>query len=216
MTTVPKTIAGRLQFFEQHLPTWAKDPVAIGLTAPELVSLANATAQARSDYDAVVNIRVTAQALTEAQHISVAEMYDIGSSFIKTIRAFAEKTNDPNVYVLAEIPAPQAPTPAGPPAKPTELEANLLLPFGIKLTWKGTVSQNASFGIYRKLPGESAFSFIETTREKSWEDTSLPAGVASVEYYIAAIRDSFQVNSNGIGLQFGPDGVSTTALSMAA
>lgn len=142
-------------------------------------------------------------------------MFDFGSGILKTIRAKAEKDNDPNIYVLAEIPAPQPPTPAGPPDQPTHLAAAVLQPFGLRLTWKGTVAQNAAFNVFRRLPGETAYTLLKSTREKSYDDNAVPGSVASVQYYISAVRDEYEVNSTGITLQFGAGG-SMTTLSMAA
>jgi hypothetical protein len=194
---------------------WSVDPAALGILPTDIVELNARVSEARADFDAALAARNTAKALTEAQHNSVSTMFDFGSGILKTIRAKAEKDNDPNIYVLAEIPAPQPPTPAGPPEQPTELAAAVLQPFGLRISWKGTISQNASFNVFRRLPGETSYTLLKSTREKFYEDNAVPSGVASVEYYIAAVRDEFTVNSTGITLQFGTGGAMTT-LSMAA
>lgn len=143
-------------------------------------------------------------------------MYGFGSDLVKTMRAFALKTDNPDVYATAQIPPPAPPSPVGPPEQPTELSASVLLPFGIGLTWKGSVASGAYFGVFRKLPGETSFSLIKTTGDKNYNDSALPAGVASVDYYIAAMRDDYQVNSSSLEVRFGPDGEASTTLSMAA
>jgi hypothetical protein len=214
MATVPNTILGRIQFFEQHLPLWAVDPVAIGLTALEVAALTSETAQARSDFESAQDLRLAARVGTDIQTLSVASMYDLGSGFLKTIRAFAEKTDDPNVYTAAGIPGPQPPTPAGPPDQPTDLEADVRLPFGLKLKWKGSVSQSAYFSIWRKLSTETSYSMIKTTSDKSFEDVTVPGGIDSVSYYIAARRDDFTVNGASLSISFGADG--TTSMTLAA
>lgn len=214
MATVPNTLIGKIQFFEQHLPLWAVDPEAIGLTALEVAALTTETAQARADYDAAQDLRLAARIGTETQNNSVASMYDMGSGFIKTIRAFAEKTGDDSVYTTAGIPAPQPPTPAGPPDQPTDLTAKVLLPFGLGLSWKGSVSQSAYFSIWRKLSTETAFTMIKTTSDKSFDDITVPGGIDSVSYYIAARRDDFTVNSASLTIAFGADG--TASMTLAA
>lgn len=216
MATVPQTILGRIEFFEQHLPLWAADPTSIGLTALEVSELAALVAQARADYESAQVARINARGLTEQQNTTVSAMYELGSAFIRTIRALAIKNNDPSIYVAAGIPAPQAPAPVGPPEKPTDLDATVILPFGIQLTWKGSVASGAYFGVFRKLVGETSFSLIKTTGDKSFDDVNLPAGVSGVDYYIAALRDSFQINSSSLQVRFGPEGATMTALSMAA
>ncbi len=214
MPVVPQTIIGKLEFYEEHLPVWSKDPAAIGLTPVQLVELANRTSAARAAYDAAHAARSAAKASTLSQAQSIDAMHDLGGDLIKTIRTFAETNDDPAVFVLAEIPAPAPPTPAGPPEQPTELAANFLLPFGIGLSWKGSVAQGAYFGIWRRLDGENEFTLVATSKEKSFDDQTLPAGAASVSYYISAHRESFTVNGSALSIQIGANG--NMSLSMAA
>jgi hypothetical protein len=216
MATVPNTIIGKIQFFEQHLPVWAADPTAIGLVALELADLTAFTVQARADYETAQLNREIAKASTEDQATSVAAMADFGGDLIKTIRAFAEKTNDPAVYSTALIPPPAPPTPAGPPDKPTNLDAELLSGGGLRLTWKGTLSQNAFFSVYRKAEGESVFSLIDSPAEKFFEDMTIPAGANNITYYIQARRDTFRVDSAWFQVNFGSGATTVTELNMVA
>jgi hypothetical protein len=216
MATVPNTIIGKIQFFEQHLPVWAADPTAIGLVALEVADLANFTAQARSDFDLAQINRQISKASTEDQATSVSAMTDFGGDLIKTIRAFAEKNNDPAVYSTALIPPPAPPTPAGPPDKPTALEVELLSAGGLRLTWKGTLSQNAFFSVYRKAEGENVFTLLDSPAEKFFEDATIPAGANNLTYYIQARRDTFRVDSAWFQVNFGSGATTVTEINMAA
>jgi predicted dehydrogenase len=216
MATVPTTILGKIEFYEQHLPVWSVDPAAIGISATDIIDMSAVVSQARADYDTAQASRNAAKANTEVQNTSVGTMADMGGGLIDTIRAFAKKNDDPGVYAAAQIPAPQPPTPSGPPDKPTELEASVLLPFGIGLAWKGSVAVGAYFGVFRKLSSETSFSLIETTGDKKFEDITLPAGVDGVDYYIAAMRDDFKVNSVTLQVRFGAEGATVSTLTMAA
>jgi hypothetical protein len=216
MATVPQTIVGKIEFFEQHLPTWSVDPVAIGLNALEVADLATMTAQARADYETAQTSRVTAKGNTEIQNTTVGAMANFGGDLIKTIRAFAEKTDDSSVYAAAGIPAPQPPTPAGPPEQPTALAAALLPGGGLRLTWKGTLSQSAFFSVYRKVEGETNFTLLFAPAAKSYDDTTIPAGVSNVTYFIEARRDDFTVPSGWYQVNFGAGGATVTSVSMAA
>lgn len=215
-TTIPQSVLGKLEFFEERLAVWSADPTAIGIEATDIVSLNTMVTNARAAYENARASRNTAKADTIIQNLAIADMYGFGSDLVKTMRAFALKTNDPSVYSAAQIPPPAPPSPVGPPDQPTELAASVLLPFGIRLTWKGSVANGAYFGIFRKLHGETSYSIIKTTAEKSYSDTALPVGVTSVDYYIAAMRDAFQVNSSSLQVRFGPEGATTTTLAMAA
>ncbi len=216
MPTVTNTILGKLSFFEEHLPVWAVDPAAIGLDAAQIASLSILVAAARTDFDAAAAIRNSAMAATEAQNNSINAMYDLGADLIKTIRAYAETTNDPGVYVAAEIPAPAPPTPAGPPEKPTELAVGLLPSGGLHLTWKGTLSQSAYFSVYRKAEAESSFTLLDSPADKFFDDTTIPSGANNVTYYIQARRDSFRVDSAWFQVNFGSGATTVTELAMAS
>ncbi|KAA0215859.1 MAG: hypothetical protein DYG94_06800 [Leptolyngbya sp. PLA3] len=217
MATVPDKIAERLAFYEQHTPVWAAAAASIGLSSTQLTALASLVNDARNAFDDAQAARSASRAATTVQTNAMSALSEFGADLIKTIRAFAETSNDPNVYAVAQIPPPKPPTPAGPPDMPTDLTATFIFPWGIRLTWKGSVAQSAYFGVFRRLPGETNFTMIKTFKDKWFDDTTLPTGISSVEYYIAAFRDSYQVNSAALGLQFGPDGSTmTTSLGLAA
>lgn len=216
MALVPQTIVGKIQFYEEHIQFWAANPVAVGLEATDIAAFAPVVAQARADFDAALAARTAAQGATETQNFSVADMADIGAGFIDTIRAHAKKTGDNNVYALAGIPAPQPPTPAGPPDQPTQLTATLLPGGGLRLKWKGSVAQGAYFSVYRKVEGASSFTLLKSPKDKTYDDLSIPGGTTNVTYYIQAIRDTFTVDSAWYQINFGAGGATVTALSMAA
>jgi hypothetical protein len=214
MPVLPESRSEVVAFFEAHLPIWAVDPVAIGLTALQVSDLTTQTASARAALDsqtAAINVKLAA---TDSMHTQVDSLRGTGSELIKVIGTFAQLTSDPGVYTAAQIPAPSPPTPAGPPPQPTDLAARVLLPFGIGLDWKGSSAQGAYFAIYRQLPGEAEFVLVSTTKGKSFDDLTLPASVTSASYYIAAIRESFQVNSVSLLVQFGASGM--TSMTLAA
>lgn len=217
MAVVPSNRLDMVQFFETHNPVWASNAAAIGLSLPQISALAALVNAARTDYDEQQAAIQAKLAATNAFHDSSDALRSYGADLVKVIKAYAESNDNPNVYNIAQIPAPQPPSPAGPPDQPTDVLASFIYPFGIRLTWKGSVAQGAYFGVFRRLPGESTYTFVHTTKDKYFDDTALPAGSSSVEYYIAAFRDQYQVNSTAIELQFGPDGAtSTTTLGLAA
>jgi hypothetical protein len=214
MSTIPTTLAEKLAFFEQHLPIWAVDPLSIGLSAAQVATLTSMVVSARSTFDFAGTQRAASRAATNDQTIAFSAMTDLGGDLIKTIRAFAETNDDPNVYSAAQIPPPAPPSPPGPPALPTALKAKFMTPFGIRLDWKGSIAQGTYFAIFRQVAGETAFTNIQTTRDKFYEDLSLPGGIDAASYYIAAFRDGEQVNSTTLALQFGPGGM--TSMTLAA
>lgn len=217
MSVIPRTLSEQLDFFEQHLPVWAANPAAIGLTPVQIADLSLLVSEARAAFENAIDARESSRSATMIQSFAFLAMVTLGSDLIKTIKAFAETSGDNSVYGAAQIPPPAAPTPAGPPVEPTHLAANFLSPFGLGLSWKGSVAQGAYFGIWRRLGGETNYTLIATSKTKAYDDTTVPAGTQSVQYYISAHRDEFTVNSSVLALQFGAGGAGAGAgLSIAA
>lgn len=80
---------------------------------------------------------------------------------VRSVRVFADINNDPNVYVLAQVPPPQDPSAVPPPGQPMDLNVELLSPTGaVQLRWKSNNppgSQGTSYIVRRKMPGEAVF-----------------------------------------------------------
>ena len=211
---LPNSRAEMIDWFIERIAYWNKDPASIGLTAAQVADLANRLSAAESDLETATTARIDSKQATLNYYTTSDDLRNFGGDLIKTIRTFAETNDDPSVFALAEIPEPSPPTPAGPPEQPTELSAKILLPFGLGLAWKGSVAQGAYFGIWRRIDGESDYTLIATSKDKNYDDQTLPAGTATVSYYISAHRDSFTVNGAGLTIQIGTNG--NMSLSMAA
>jgi hypothetical protein len=192
MGVIPTTIIGKIQFYETHLPVWAVDPTAIGLTALQLADLSLLTTAARADFDSTQSIRDAARASTLDQKVSVNAMQELGGDLVKTIRAFAETTNDDTVFSAAQIPPPAPPTPAGPPDMPTEVSAEINNFGYVLIKWKGSRSFGTQFVLQRQLtpvggaPGTWTYAGSSTTND--YTDTTVPTGFASVSYRVYAQR----------------------------
>ena len=210
---VPETQQGAIDFFATRTPTWAANQASIGISAAQVVDIDSKVTAAQTKLAAAQAARVASQTATLELRDALKDMRSFGGDLIKTIRTFAETTDDATVYTLSDIPPISPPTPAGPPDQPVELAASILLPFGIGLAWKGSVSQSAYFAVWRRLPGEVSFTMIETTKNKTFEDSTLPDATASVEYYIAAIRDTYTVNSSTLSIQIGSNAAGQMTLA---
>ncbi len=191
-STLPTTIVGKIEFFEQHLPVWAADPASIGLDAGLVSDLAVRTAQARTDYEAALAIRNSAKAATETQNSSVSFMYDLGADLVKTIRAFAETTDDDSVYAAAQIPAPSPPTPTGPPEMPTNVTADVNNFGYVVISWKASRAVGTQFILQRQLQPidgpPQAWTYAGSSTTNDYTDTTVPTGFAGVSYRVYAQR----------------------------
>ena len=127
MAILPESRLGRVEFFEAHIAAWVAGAGAntIGLTAAQTTALNAKITAARTAYNAMIVAREASKAATQAFYNAEAALSDNGAALLATIKAFAETTANPNVYVLAQIPPPAQPSPAGAPTNPTDLGAFL-------------------------------------------------------------------------------------------
>jgi hypothetical protein len=218
MATVPNTLIGKIQFFEQHLPVWAVNPAAIGLTALQVADLTTLTASARASYDATAAARNTAKALTGQQTDDVATMYDLGADLIKTIRAFAQTTNDNAVYTAAQVPPPSPPSPLGPPETPKNLVGVINSAGEVVLDWDASLAGGTSFSIERSTVSSTGpWTLIGTSEESNFTDTVVPSGVEGISYRIIAARSGgTSVPTAPLTILFGNTAAGSTASGSAA
>ena len=189
MAEVPNTVLGRIEFFEQHIPVWAADPTAIGLTAAQVIELSTLTGAARVAYNSAQAGRQTAKATTLAQNNAVSDMMTFGTAAIATIRAFADINDDQGVYVAAEITPDGTPSPLPPPVPATNLAADLLNTGQIKLSWKGTIANGTFYAVWRRLGEGEPYETLGSVSAKSFIDTTIPVATPEATYYLVTHRD---------------------------
>lgn len=191
MTTYPIRRADFTVWGQSHAETFSANAVAIGLTPAQALAFSDAISLLQTASVAQDKARDNAKAATEGVNDAFAAAKQITGETLKRIRLFAETTNNPNVYQVANIPSPSAPSPVPPPGTPTDFKIELDTSGAITLKFK---CQNPSNGggvtylVRRKLPGENTFSIIGSSGKRSYTDPTLPAGVTSAEYTIQAQR----------------------------
>lgn len=138
---------------------------------------------------------------------------------VRTIRAFAENSDKPgDVYALAQIPAPAAPSPIPPPGKPVDLGATLNPTTGeITVSWKAVnPAAGTSYLVMRKLPGQSEFTFVGVTGTKKFTDSTFTAGPDRVEYAVQGQRAGASGPiSNALVINFGRAGGDSVITSVS-
>ena len=200
MSIVPASNIGRITFYESHIINWTSHPTMVGLVSSDCVSLQALITTARKAYDAQQNALTAAKSATQTMKNAVTAMHALGSIDIMKIKTFAEASNNPNVYPLADLPAPQPATPIGPPGTPTDFVVTLLQSGAVMLRWK-CVNPNGSVGtLYeiRRKTGTGAFTRLSTEGTREFTDESLPAGAVGVTYEITARRSTVR----GLPAQF--------------
>lgn len=224
MSEIPDTINGKIQYFEQHIPLWAADPVAIGLTAQQMMDITSLTGAARVAYNAAQAARQESKGATVTQNAAVASMMTLGTALIATIKAYADANgNDLAVYTSAGISPGGTPTPLPAPVPATDVSAMLLNSGEIRLSWRGTVANGTFYTVHRRIGNGAGdgFELIGSAAAKAFVDTTIPAGTSEASYYLVTHRDELTSdNSEPITVRFGVTGgvipPSEGGLSLAA
>lgn len=217
MALLPQSREQRIQFYEAHLPLWtAAPPAAIGLTAGQLTAINTLVTAARASLTAAETARIAAKDATANFYNKTGSMDALGTDLIKIIRAYAATQNDPNVYVLAGIPAPSSGSPVPPPGTPTNFEANLLQDGTVKLKWTCTNPPGAGGTIYevrRRIGAPSAtnpLTLIATTGSREFTDGTIPPGESGgadgILYQITAVRSTKRGNPAQFTIRIGAGG----------
>src|SRR5690606_16817340 len=105
VATIPKSRLDQIQFCEDHLPIWVNEAPNIGLDAQQITDLTGLTTQARAAYTTQQQAKQAALAATADFHDKTDAMRAFAGALVSEIQAFAKSTDDPNVFVLAQIPA---------------------------------------------------------------------------------------------------------------
>jgi hypothetical protein len=212
MAVLPSARDEMIQWFEDRIAEWGTHSAELGIDMEQLTELTTLISNARTVRDDAVAARIASKDATVSYYNGSDALRTYGSNIIKIIKARADA--DPDLYAVASIPPPAAPTPAGAPEQPTDITVTLQPGGGLRISWKGTISQAAYFSVYRRSEGESNFTLLDSPKDKFYDDTSIPSGANTVTYYIQARRDDFRVNSNHVQVSFGAGGA--TALALAA
>ncbi|MFZ2875058.1 MAG: hypothetical protein WAZ94_11325 [Phycisphaerales bacterium] len=214
MGVVPDTRLGKIEFYEAHALAggpWAVNAAAIGLTPAAVTTLGTLTTAARSAFNAAEAARQAAKAATQNFYDKVRAMHSgpgAGADMIDTIRLFAETKNDPNVYVLAQIPPPATPGTTPPPGTPFEFTVGLLQNGALELKWKCNNPSGTVGTIYevKRSIGGGAMTFVGASGVKTFTDDTLPNGAMPATYQVTAVRSTARGNPAQFTVNFGIGG----------
>lgn len=211
MAVLPSTRLEKLEFVEAHITPWTSGAVSIGLTAGQMSSLSTQTTASRAAYNAMLAAQQASKNATQFWYNTCQTMVDTTADYLKTIKAFAATTNNPNVFTIAQIPPPKTPSASPPPATPTGLAATLLNNGAVRLSWTAKVGDGMAFEVWRRLGNQSAFSLVGVaSASKTFDDTTLPVGVSSASGVLYRVRATklgmFSDFSEPINVQFGVEG----------
>ncbi len=211
MSTTPSTRLGKVEFYETRISPWATNALAIGLSVGDVTALGIATGAARVAYNDMIAARTASKSATQLFYNMVTAMHSapsFGSDMIDTIKNFAQSTDDPNVYVLADIPGPTPPGTVGPPGTPDNFRVVLLQDGAVELKWK-CINPEGSVGTQyeiRRSDNGGAMTLIDVAGTREFVDGTVPSTTNRVMYRITATRSGLRGNPANYSVQFGADG----------
>lgn len=191
MATIPRDRAEFIMWAKSHADTWNGDPTALGLDSVQTANFVTLVATLMSDADAQQAAKDAAKAATVKVNDTESTARSMAADMVRVIRGFAINTNNPSVYVDAQIPPPQPAQPLPPPGQPTDFTVGLNSDGSLTLKWKATHpegSYNVIYMVQRRLVTENAFQFVGATGTREWVDTTLPYGVDGAIYIVTAQR----------------------------
>jgi hypothetical protein len=212
MSTYPQSPrAAFLTWCNAHTTIFTDNAASIGLSPGAAAAFAAALDAANASVTSQAVAKDAAKVATNELATNMETLSTLAANIVRTIRAFAESTNNPAVYDIAAIPAPAAPTDVPPPALCTDLTATLDGATGnITLKWKATQPEGAngtSYIITRRAAGQANFSFLGVSGKKSFVDSTFTAGPDSVQYQVQGTRsDSTGPMSAILTVSFGRTG----------
>lgn len=200
---LPPQRSAALDWTTERLATWTANAAQIGLAAQTVSAVASAVAQATNLRSAAGSARASSKSATLAYHNAADQALEQVRDLILEVKAFAASTDDPQVYVLADLSPKDGPSPTPAPEAPSNVVFTLLPNGSLELKWKGKGPQGTFYIIKRRLDGESALSMIATTTDKSFTDNAIPFGTDSVLYQVLAQQTDKVVQGPLVPVQMG-------------
>ena len=198
-------------FAQSHASQWVAQAAEIGVAPAQATAFADLCAAFETSSESVVVTRQESKNATTRNNDDYQAVSALCGALINQIKAFAQATNDPNVYVIAGL-SPDAPPSQSPaPLAPKELTATLIPDGTLLLKWKVTQPAGLSgvqYRVFRKLVGEDTFALIGTAGgKKTFTDATIPFGADGVTYQIVPWRgDVTGAPSNAFEFRFGAAG----------
>ena len=191
MSVLPNTREEQIAFFEARLDLWTLNAAALNLAPADLVVFTSQVTAARDALSALETIRANARSATVAFENAWAAMIGPGRDYIRTIKAYAEMTNNPDVYVKSDVPPPKPRGKAPPPALPANFSVALDQNGYLSLRWKcnNLGAQGTTYLVERRLNSAGNYALLGTVgAEKEFLDKTVPAGTMQADYRITGKR----------------------------
>lgn len=210
-TNLPKAIPDLLAWAQTHADLWQTNQASINLSAAQVTAFKTLVGTFTAANNAAEAARLASKNATEALQAAVSSVRATGGAYVNLIKAFAETTNNPNVYTLSGV-SPDDPAGTVPaPIPPETINATVNADGSLTLKWKVGQPEGVTgvqYLVSRRLGSTGTFALIGSVGAiKTFVDATLPFGVDSVQYIITPKRgDVVGAQSATFALQFGVNG----------
>lgn len=195
MGVIPSNRAEKVAFYSLRLEPWTSHATDIGLSAPEMANMTALVEAAQAAQAAAELAREQSKAATQAYYTAVAAMGKTGKGLVETIRTYAIDNNDPGVYTLSLLPPPAIDTAIPPPGLPRDFTVTLANSGWLTVKWKCTNpegAQGTAYEVQRRIGG-GEFVFVGIAGgDKTYVDSTLPAGSTGVVYQVTGVRSGLR------------------------
>ncbi len=211
----PKNKPQMRDFGHTHAPLWVANAAQISLTPAQATLFADLVAAFESSSESVLATRMESKSATLTNNKDYQSVSALCGALINQIKAYAEATNNAEVYTLSGLSPDNPPSQAPVPVPPQQLTATLVPDGSLLLKWKVTQPAGLSgvqYRIFRKLAGQSEFTLIGTAGgKKTFSDATIPFGSDGVTYQIVPWRGDVTGDpSNAFEFRFGAAGPGLT------
>ena len=200
---LPQKRSAALDWTTERLATWTANAAAIGVDPAAVSAAASATNAAVNARTAAGSARAASKSATQNYYDLADEALGLVRDIILEVKAHAASTDDPQVYVLADLSPKDPPSETPAPEAPSNVLYTLLPNGSLDLRWKGKGPQGTFYIVKRKLAGENAFAMIATTTDKTFTDNAIPFGTDGVQYQILAQQTDKVVQGPIVPVQLG-------------
>ena len=191
-----------ITWLETRIQAWTDNAAAIGLSTEQAAQMGTLISAARGSYQNAQQQRQIAKDATRTQDEAIADMRQLATALIATIKAFADANDDENVYNLAQFDPPAPPTPSADPVPPTDIELSLRPQGIIDIRWKGSVAQGTTYEVQRQIGGQGDWTSSGTVPARSLSDAGVPAGSAQVGYRLRAVKPAAGAGNTDAGPRY--------------
>ena len=224
--TIPK-IAPRAPYIawcKSHAEAFVANFAQIGLSAAKATEYENAVAEALAAIEEMNQIKAAYHAAVAKVDAAVEKLSNgpSGTSeVVRTVRAFARGSANPDaVYSAALIDPPAPPSRKPAPTAPTDVRVTIEPVNGaVQLKWKARQPANGTtYIIKRRMNSTGPWEFVGTAgSDKTFVDANLAPGAQSVQYSIQAQRSNLFSEATGVVVNFGVGaGASAQPVKLAA